>query len=95
MSMATPLTAGATNLVYEYLVRGFYPLGNLYIIYIGEEVYANRIANPKASLMKAMVIHSAVKMKGFFVYDGKNETRIEDETWPSFIQGFGLVSLNK
>lgn len=62
---------------------------------LGKEVFENRIISPKASLIKAMVIHSAVKMKGFYFLDGESQKRAEDKTWPSYTQGFGLVSLNK
>lgn len=59
----------------------------------GKENSTNKLfSKPKASLLKAMLIHSAVKMKGYSEIPNKI---IESTEWPSNWQGFGLVILEK
>jgi subtilisin family serine protease len=50
-SMASPAMAGATVLLRQYLVDGWYPTG--------AAVPANSIPNPSAAMLKAMAINSA------------------------------------
>lgn len=73
-SMASPAMAGATVLIRQYLVDGWYPTG--------AADPANSIPNPSAALLKAMAINSAEPdVSGYTVPDNNiGWGRINDES---------------
>jgi subtilisin family serine protease len=71
-SMACPAVAGAAVLVREYFMDGFYPTG---------QARQDHSFTPTGSLLKAMLINSAVDMTGI---DG----------YPSLSEGWGRVLLS-
>lgn len=74
-SMATPSVAAAAAIIVQYLNEGGY----------------DESISPKASLIKAMLIHSAVDLKG---YCTRNTCKTLTSS-PNTIQGHGRVQLDK
>ena len=79
-SMATPNIAGATSLVREYFMNGYYPNGNNGT---GEAFI------PSGALLKAMLINSADQATG----SGAADHAYNGMTYPNNDQGFGRPSL--
>ena len=93
-SMATPTIAGAAAVLRQYFMEGFYPTGSR---------NDSNAFTPSASLMKAVLINSAVQLKGvkhslpdpFFTVSGVtcNISRNEVPQRPSIFSGYGRVKL--
>ena len=83
-SFATPLVAGMAALVRQYLREGWYPSGF--------KRASDSIRSPSAALVKAMIIHSSVPLRG--VSDGNGRLSAKLGPPPDFTQGFGRVQLN-
>lgn len=73
--MATPSVAGAAAILVQYLTEGGY----------------DDSIEIKASLIKAMMIHSSVPLKG---YCTRNACKTFTSS-PNTVQGHGRVQLNK
>lgn len=80
--MACPTAAGATALIRQYFVDGYYPSG---------ERNANDSFIPSGSLMKAMLLHSGKKLNRRVFYNG-SFYNLHD--YPSINQGYGRVTLD-
>jgi subtilisin family serine protease len=79
-SMATPIVAGAAALVRQYFIVGFYPSG-----LVGGPAF-----HPSSSLMRAILINSAVPLTGNQLKSGYATGITENKplfTTPSFEQG--------
>lgn len=81
-SMAAPLIASAIAAIEQYFQEGYYYEGK-------KDLSKSKI--PSASLVKALLIHSAENVAGRIV-DGK---QIFFDKWPNNKQGFGVVSLDR
>ena len=79
-SYAAPVAVGAAALVRQYFTEGFYPSGT--------KNDANKL-NPTAALVKAMMINSAVSMKG------NDNTGGPISPIPSNEQGWGRIRLDQ
>merc|ERR1712176_1295453 len=79
-SMATPLVAGITAIVRQYLVGGYYPTG--------ERGMSKVEATPTGALIKGIIINGAAELKGFA------QSGLPLEPSPSFRQGWGRVELD-
>jgi len=102
-SMSAPTAAGAAALVRQYLEDGFGPQtpGSGYAV--GTRNLARGIApgathdgaggvDPTAALVKAILVASSQRMRGFYSGDdGSNQA--QDGQWPSGGQGWGRVDL--
>ena len=90
-SMSGPILTGLATLVRQYFFDGYAASG-------GDGIAAGtanqgRRHNPSAALVKATLVNSAVRMRGW--YTGTDGTRRElDGEWPSAGQGFGRVNLD-
>ncbi|HTY09098.1 MAG TPA: S8 family serine peptidase, partial [Candidatus Edwardsbacteria bacterium] len=84
-SMATPIMAGLTALLRQYLTEGWYPTGT--------KVAGNAIADPSGALMKALMILSSRNSPGAYSTDALNSTGTKNV--PSQGQGWGSVDMNK
>ena len=82
-SMATPVVAGAAALIRDYLAKGFYPGGSA--------EPANAMADPSGSLVKAMLIASAVPV-GFL--ERADRSLVPLGLPPDNVQGHGRVQLD-
>jgi len=88
-SQAVPLVSGAAALVRQYFMEGFFPSGlrNL-----------NNAFSPSASLIKAILINSAVEMKGvkhtFSETQECSSSRILLSSRPSVMTGAGRLFLH-
>ena len=78
-SMATPLVAGITAIVRQYLMDGHYP---------GGEKGSSEAETPTGALIKGIVINGAAQLKGFA------QSGLPLEATPSFRQGWGRVELD-
>lgn len=78
-SMATPLVAGITAIVRQYLMGGYYPLGNN---------GTSDAVTPTGALIKGIIINGAAQLKGFA------QSGLPLEPPPSFRQGWGRVELD-
>jgi subtilisin family serine protease len=78
-SMATPLVAGITAIVRQYLMDGHYPRG---------EKGSSEGETPTGALIKGIVINGASQLKGFA------QSGLPLEATPSFRQGWGRVELD-
>ena len=83
-SMATPAVAGTLAVLRQYLTEGYYPTG--------EAVAGNKIANPSAALMKAMLINGAEPVYNLKTTSGD---MIPLGTVPSNYQGWGIARMDK
>jgi len=79
-SMATPLVAGITAIVRQYLMGGYSPLGDKGMSEIG--------STPTGALIKAVIINGAAELQGFA------QSGLPLEPAPSFRQGWGRVELD-
>ncbi len=66
-SMACPTAAGATTLVRQYFVDGYYPEGT--------------ISNPSAALIKSVMVNGAVEISGSGAYENSNSYPNNDQGW--------------
>lgn len=80
-SMATPLVAGITAIVRQYLVGGYYPLGE-------RGMTKPTDTPPSGALIKGVIINGAAELKGFA------QSGLPLEPAPSFRQGWGRVELD-
>jgi hypothetical protein len=81
-SFSTPLVAGMAALVRQYFREGWYPSGY--------KRAPDSIPSPSAALVKAMIIHSSVPLRGVIA----GNRLLPLGTPPDFTQGFGRVQLN-
>ena len=79
------MVSGAAALVWQYFSHGYYPTGG--------KVGANAL-NPKASLVKAVLLNSGQPMKGSNNYDSGSFTVSPTEMYDSN-ENFGRVNLLK
>mmetsp|Transcript_12771 Transcript_12771/g.19203 ORF Transcript_12771/g.19203 Transcript_12771/m.19203 type:complete len:1005 (+) Transcript_12771:46-3060(+) len=79
-SMATPLTAGASALVRDYLENHYAPTS-------GE-----KLSTIRGELVKAMLIHSAQPLTGNAIVSSQIEPI--DQNYPNNQVGFGVINLN-
>lgn len=84
-SMATPIVAGATALVRNYFMDGYYPSG---------EPQEKDSMEPSGYLVKATVIHAAVNQQGTVVLDGTSLRERLPKSYPNNLNGFGLLQLD-
>jgi Subtilase family/CARDB len=90
-SMSGPVLTGLATLVRQYFYDGYAAAGGDGIA--AGAPAAGRRHNPSAALVKAALVNSAVRMRGW--YTGTDGTRRElDGEWPSAGQGFGRVNLD-
>eukprot|EP00475_Leptophrys_vorax_P011355 TRINITY_DN1786_c0_g1_i1.p1 TRINITY_DN1786_c0_g1~~TRINITY_DN1786_c0_g1_i1.p1 ORF type:complete len:855 (-),score=177.85 TRINITY_DN1786_c0_g1_i1:66-2630(-) len=87
-SMASPTLAGNVAIVRQYLTEGYYPTGTK---------TASNAFHPSASLLKALVINSAVEILGKKISSGTGCTNgpVQLKSRPSFQQGFGRAQLDQ
>jgi subtilisin family serine protease len=88
-SMATPMVAGSAALVREYLKKGFYPSGVANA--------SDSFPRPRSSLIKALLMHSALSASGMVLTKRLTDAvaRVENvEGAPSYYQGFGRILLD-
>lgn len=82
-SMSTPIVAGTSLLLAQYLEEGYYPSG----LPREEDGFI-----PKAATLKAMIIHSGVALRG----DGSFPfPTFYEGTIPDNKQGFGRMDINR
>ena len=79
-SMATPQCAGASALVRDYFMRGFYPSG--------AASPADALA-PSAALVKAVLVNGCREMTG------ARSDRNGESVWPNNAQGWGRLDLDR
>jgi len=84
-SMATPIAAGGTALVRQYLREGWYPNGR--------KEKKNAFKNPSAALIKAIIINGAEPMNPETSYEISKKLMHAD-TLPSYLQGYGRMKLD-
>ncbi len=92
-SMSGPILVGLTTLVRQYYADGFGPAESARGFARGARHLGDGF-NPSAALVKATVIGSAQRMRGWYTGDAGGE-RSQDGQWPSNGQGFGKVELDR
>jgi subtilase family protein/purple acid phosphatase-like protein len=92
-SMSGPILVGLSTLVRQYYWDGFGPAGGARGFARGVRDLKDR-HNPSAALVKATIIDSAQRMRGWYSGDAGGE-RSQDGMWPSNGQGFGKVELDR
>jgi subtilase family protein/purple acid phosphatase-like protein len=92
-SMSGPILVGLSTLVRQYYYDGFGPAGGVRGFARGIRNLSDR-HNPSAALVKATIIDSAQRMRGWYSGDAGGE-RSQDGMWPSNGQGFGKVELDR
>lgn len=86
-SMASPAAAGTAVLVRQYFLDGYYPSGR---------VNPADSFNPSGALLKAMLVHSGQKMNYHVESSGTGrEVGVPLSSYPSTVQGYGRIQLNK
>ncbi|MFA5787122.1 MAG: fibronectin type III domain-containing protein [Actinomycetota bacterium] len=94
-SMSSPVLTGLATLVRQYFFDGFGPAlsGDALQGYaVGTRNLARRW-NPSAALVKAVLINSAERMRGFYTGDQGDQAALDGQ-WPSAGQGWGRVELD-
>jgi hypothetical protein len=92
-SMATPTAAGDAVLVRQYFDDGFGPARGSGFAPGSKD--ATRAYNASAALVKAVMIASAQRMRGWYTGDASTATAHQtDGQWPSTGQGWGRVQLD-
>jgi len=81
-SMATPVTSGTAALVRQYFVEGYYPTG--------VKTSANAL-QPKASLIKAVLLNSGQKLSGA----RNSDDSVTSTAMYDFNEAFGRINLVK
>jgi hypothetical protein len=92
-SMSGPILTGLVTLVRQYYADGFGAPGGTHGFARGERDLTDGF-NPSAALVKATVIGSAQRMRGWYSGDAGGE-RSQDGQWPSNGQGWGKVELDR
>ncbi|KAK8810483.1 hypothetical protein WA158_007058 [Blastocystis sp. Blastoise] len=85
-SMATPAIAGAIAIIRQYLMEGYYPEGI---------PSSSSSLSPSASLLKAMIIHSAVPLKGKATTYTVSPAVISFNKTPNSMGGWGRAQLDR
>jgi hypothetical protein len=92
-SMATPTAAGDAVLVRQYFDDGFGPAGGSGFAPGFKD--ATRAYNASAAMVKAVMIASAQRMRGWYTGDTSTATAHQtDGQWPSTGQGWGRLQLD-
>ena len=86
--MATPSVAASCAIIYQYLQEGFYHNSILLFLFMNVETMDIR-----ASLIKAMIIHSGVPTKGICSKDFSCTEFPEEHR--KYYEGFGRVQLDQ
>lgn len=84
IAVGASFTAGAAALIYQYFSDGFYPTGR-------KNPDSKQLRKPSASLIKAMLLHSTIKARGYY----KDKILHKDMLYPDNNQGFGIVVLDQ
>jgi hypothetical protein len=94
-SMSSPVLVGLSTLVRQYFFDGFgpKPAGGAYTGYATGTRNLARRWNPSAALVKAVLINSADRMRGFYSGDHGSRPELYGQ-WPSAGQGWGRVELD-
>ena len=93
-SMSSPVLTGLATLVRQYFADGYgpRPLTAGAVGYAaGEKRSAHRF-NPSSALVRAAIINSAERMRGWYTGDEGTERSLDGQ-WPSAGQGWGRVEL--
>jgi hypothetical protein len=92
-SMSGPILVGLSTLVRQYYADGYGAADGARGFARGARHLGDG-SNPSAALVKATIIGSAQRMRGWYSGDAGGE-RSQDGQWPSNGQGFGKVELDR
>ena len=88
-SVSTPLVAASVALLRQYLREGRHSNS------VGQPDPTAAIAYPSAALLKALIIAGTVSVNGVKKQDFNDPVgRFVNETWPSWIAGYGSIKLS-
>lgn len=86
-SMATPIAAGGAVMLRQYLTEGWFPSGT--------KNESDKIKNPSAALMIALLTAGAQQMQGYIDPHHQGAATVQLDRIPSIYQGYGRVDLEE